>query len=93
MNPTPENRWNGANRGSWSNPEFERLLATYQSTLDRRERIQQVATLARIFSDELPSTAVNFNPGIVAFAAVLQGPGSTAPDGSVLWNIHQWELK
>lgn len=91
--PRPETRWTGTNRGSWSNPEFERLTEAYETTLDRGERIRLVITMARIFSDELPSIAINFNPGITAFSAALHGPQASAVDSSPLWNIHQWELK
>jgi ABC-type transport system substrate-binding protein len=92
--PRPENRWTGANRGSWVNPEFERLAESYETTLDRSERTRQVIAMARILSDELPSIAVNFNPGITAFVAALQGPlPSSGVDSVPLWNIHEWQLR
>jgi peptide/nickel transport system substrate-binding protein len=91
--PRPENRWTGTNRGSWTNAEFERLAETYEMTLDRGARIRQVVAMARILSDELPSIAINFNPGITAFVGALQGPLPTAVDASPLWNIHEWDLR
>jgi peptide/nickel transport system substrate-binding protein len=91
--PRPENRWNGSNRGSWSNAEFDRLVDAYTVTLDRNERIPQIAQMAAIFSDELPSIAINFNPYITAHIAALRGPQVIAPESSPTWNIHEWELR
>ena len=91
--PRPENRWNGLNRSSWSNVEYDRLLDAYNSTLDRNERIQQIVRMASIFSDELPAIAINFNPGITAHVAALVGPQVVSPDSAATWNIHEWELR
>src|SRR5947208_9397146 len=38
----PENRWAGTNRSGWNNPEFDGLWQAYGTTLDQRQRIQQV---------------------------------------------------
>jgi len=91
--PRVENRWNGTNRGSWTNAEYDRLVDAYNTTLDRSMQIQQIARMAAIFSDELPAIAINFNPGITAHVAALTGPQVVAPDTSPTWNVHEWELK
>ncbi len=91
--PRPENRWNGTNRGSWSNAEYDRLVDQFNTTLDRSERIRQIAEMVRIFSDELPALAINFNPGITAHVSALRGPQVTSPDSSPTWNVHEWELR
>lgn len=91
--PRPENRWNGTNRGSWSNTEYDRLVDAYNTTLDRSMRIQQIARMTAIFSDELPAIAINFNPGITAHVAALRGPHVVAPEVAPTWNIHEWELR
>jgi peptide/nickel transport system substrate-binding protein len=91
--PRVENRWNGTNRSSWSNAEFDRLVDAYNTTLDRNMQIQQIARMAAIFSDELPAIAINFNPGITAHVAALTGPQVVAPDTQPTWNVHEWELR
>jgi peptide/nickel transport system substrate-binding protein len=91
--PRPENRWNGGNRGAWSNAEYDRLAAAYNMTLDRNERIQQIARMMALFTDEVPSIAISFNPGITAFTSSLRGPQTVGPNSTTTWNIHQWELR
>src|SRR5205814_2818380 len=43
----PENRWQGHNRGSWTNPEFDRLIGLFETTLDRTERAHYIAQAAK----------------------------------------------
>jgi ABC-type transport system substrate-binding protein len=90
--PGPQNRWNGGNRGAWSNPEYDRLAAAYTMTLDRNERIQQIAGMVAQFSEDLPAISINFNPGVTAFTASLRGPRTVGPSAVTTWNVHEWEL-
>ncbi|HEY3115762.1 MAG TPA: ABC transporter substrate-binding protein, partial [Chloroflexota bacterium] len=91
--PHPENRWNGTNRGSWVNPDFDRLAEAYNTTLDAKERAHQIAQLVQIFSDELPSFSINFDPGTTSFRSNLSGPALSAPGSSTAWNIWQWQVQ
>jgi len=91
--PRPENRWNGFNRSHWSNAEYDRLVDAYNTTFDRNERIQQIARMVAIFSEELPAISINFNPGITAHTAALRGPQVVGPDSAIAWNIQTWELR
>lgn len=87
--PRPENRWQGHNRGSWANPEFDRLIGLFETTLDRKERARYIAQAAKIYSDELPSIPLYYNVRVVPHVAALKGPVAMAPP---LWNVHLWEL-
>ncbi len=87
------NRWSGRNRGGWSNAEFDRLSDTFSTTLDQNERIRLISQMVRIWTDELPSISMFFNPIPIAHVAALTGPQNVAPDAEIAWNIHQWELK
>jgi len=91
----PENRWNGINRGAWSDPEYDRLVESFNTTLDPTERIQQRASMARVLSDELPAIMLYYNLNPAPFLARLTGPVPTTPDstGYVGWNIHEWEIR
>src|SRR5438093_4615405 len=64
--PTPGNRWTGSNRSSWANAEYDRLVDAWNTTLDRDARNQHMAEMARIYSEELPSTPIYYNIGITA---------------------------
>jgi peptide/nickel transport system substrate-binding protein len=90
----PENRWNGINRGGWSNPEYDRLVEAFNTTLDPNERIRQRASMAQVLTDELPAIILYYNLNPAPYVSALTGPVQTTPDttGYVNWNIHEWEL-
>jgi peptide/nickel transport system substrate-binding protein len=84
--PNAENRWTGSNRGSWSHAEFDGLASAHESTLDRSERTRLLAQMARIYSDELPSTPIWYQVTPVAHFRAVRGPkDDTASD------IHLWQ--
>lgn len=91
--PRPENRWNGRNRGGWTHPEYDRLFDAYSTALDRPERVLLMAQLMRIFTEELPSIPLHFDPGVIAHTAALRGPLVAADRDSTGWNVHEWELR
>jgi peptide/nickel transport system substrate-binding protein len=91
--PRPENRWNGRNRGAWSNPEYDRLYDAYSTTLDRGERVQLIAQLMAIFTDELPLIPLHLDPGVMAHTSALRGPQIAVDRDSTGWNLLQWELR
>jgi peptide/nickel transport system substrate-binding protein len=90
--PRPDNRWTGNNRGAWSNPEFDRLSDAFSTTLDQTQRLELVAQMVRIFSDEVPALPLYFNPIPVAHLAALKGPANVAPASAIAWNVYQWEF-
>jgi peptide/nickel transport system substrate-binding protein len=91
--PRPENRWAGNNRGAWSSSEFDRLSDSFNGTLDKSQRVQLIAQMVRIFSDEVPALPLYFNPIPVAHVSALKGPQNVAPDSEISWNVHLWELQ
>jgi peptide/nickel transport system substrate-binding protein len=90
--PSAENRWTGRNFGGWSNPEYDRLHDTFVQTLDRSQRIAQMAQLNRIIGEQLPVIPMYFSVDGVAHVAALRGPQMVAPEAAQTWNVHQWEL-
>jgi peptide/nickel transport system substrate-binding protein len=86
---TLANRWSGANRGGWSNPEYDRLYDAFTTTLDPAERTRQLVAIYRTLSEELPGFPMYFDVKVLASAAGLRGP----EPGSPLWNIHEWEYR
>jgi peptide/nickel transport system substrate-binding protein len=91
----PETRWSGTNRGGWSNPEYDRILDVFNTTLERDQRIQQMAQLIRILSEQLPAISLYYDLSPIAYVSALTGPGPVAPDASGLvgWNVVDWELR
>jgi peptide/nickel transport system substrate-binding protein len=89
--PSAQNRWQGTNRGGWTNPEFDRIAEQFNVTLDRRERGALLGQMARVFSDEAAVISLYFNPTTTAFVASLRGPKPAVPDGTMSWDIYDWE--
>ncbi len=87
----PENRWAGANRFGFSSPELDRVLDVYESTLDRSERIQQIAQMERIAMEDLPAIPLYWGPRVVAYVAGLRGvaPKLVEPAG-IERRIWEW---
>jgi len=90
---SPENHWTGRNRGSWSNPEFDRFVDAFTRTLDQQQRVQAIAGMVRIFSDELPNISMYFQATPIVHVAALKGPQPVDPAAETSWNIYEWEFR
>lgn len=82
--PTAQNRWTGSNRGSWSNPEYDRLVSAWESSLDREQRKGYMIQMARLFSEELGSTPIFYHVTVTPHVAALAGVRDWSED------IHRW---
>ncbi|HZT05390.1 MAG TPA: ABC transporter substrate-binding protein [Chloroflexota bacterium] len=91
--PKAENRWQGGNRGGWSNPDFDRLADAYATTLDRAERLQQLVDMAKLQADQLPAISLFFVTQPWAFVSGLTGPKLVAGESNMSWNIETWEFR
>ncbi len=91
--PTAANLWQGLNRGGWSSPDYDRLLASFNNTLDRTTRVQTARQMLRIYGDDVPVISLLFPGGLVSYSARLKGPTNAAPESSLAWNIYEWQFK
>lgn len=90
---SPQNRWRGANRGGWSNAEYDRLWEAYNTILEPTERYRRVVQMEKLITEQLPVVPLFFNFGVSAYLSAVQGPDpGTVNDTLVTWNIHEWEL-
>lgn len=80
-------RWNGANRGGWSNADYDLLWERYQSTVDLAEQTRSFVGMMKLHSELVPNYPLHFNLQVVSHAAAVKGPEPT----SVPFNIHRWE--
>ncbi len=87
----PENRWTGSNFVGLSNPEYDRLAMAFATTLERAERSELTVQMARLLSEQLPILPLYYNLDVVAHSAALRGV-QVAPDGSIGFNVHEWEM-
>lgn len=91
--PRPDNRWQGGNRGGWSNPAFDRLAEAFNTTLDQSERERQAVEMARIVADDVPEVSLFFRTQPWVYVNALKGPRLVAPESNMSWDIHTWEFK
>ncbi|HZT08707.1 MAG TPA: peptide ABC transporter substrate-binding protein [Chloroflexota bacterium] len=91
--PLPENNWRGSNRSGWSNDEYTQLAKQFQSTLDVRERLQQLTQMARIFTEDVASISLYFRPQVWAFTSDVRGGGTAPPETDPAWNMPDWEIR
>jgi peptide/nickel transport system substrate-binding protein len=81
----------GNNRGCWRNPEFDRLHAAFSTTLDPSERGAQLAGMAAVFGEDLPTIPLHFVTQPYVWASSLRGVQGQTSDGDLRWNMYEWE--
>jgi peptide/nickel transport system substrate-binding protein len=91
--PTPEARWQGANRGSFSDVEVDRLYNAALTTFDERDRREAVVGLHRRMAETLGVGMLYFNVELIIARARVKGPvGEVAEKSGMSWNIFEWEV-
>ncbi|HEY3118718.1 MAG TPA: ABC transporter substrate-binding protein, partial [Chloroflexota bacterium] len=90
--PSAANHWVGFNRGAWASPEYDRLLGLFNTTLERRDRLELVRQMLRVYSEETPSFGMFFRGQAFAFISAVKGPTLVAPEANIPWNIYAWEF-
>src|SRR5439155_18909149 len=79
--PRADNNWRGGpNRGGWSNPEYDRLVDAFTTTLEPSERAAEVAQMARVYAEDLPMLSLFFLSVPYAWVSTLNGPRAVAPE-------------
>jgi peptide/nickel transport system substrate-binding protein len=94
----PENRWTGINRTGWAHPEYDRLVAAYRNSIDRREMDRLSVQILKVLSDELPGFVAYESPSLMAMAGNLTGPefggpGTPGrPPTTEFWDVERWQF-
>jgi len=91
--PRAENRWQGGNRGGWSNAAVDRLAESFNTTLDPSERERQMVEMAKIVSDEVPEISLFFRTQPWIHVKALTGMRLVAPESNMSWNIQEWDFR
>ena len=87
-----ENRWQGGNRAGWSNPDYDRFVETFNTSLDRAERTRLLTDMARIYTEDLAAISLFFRTQPWVFNSTLTGPKLVPAETNMTWNIYEWEL-
>ncbi len=91
---TPANGWVGSNRGGWSNPEYDRMWASFNVTLDRDDRTRIMGEMMKLLSEEVPGWPLYWDFNVMAYTANVRGPDLGLPNiSTAFWNIHEWEMR
>lgn len=89
--PLPERRYEGGNRGCWTNAEFDRLFVVASTSLDPRERGNAVVEALRIWTEDVGVFGLSYVTENIAVRKGLIGPGPRWPAQiGTTWNIHEW---
>ena len=91
--PTPEARWQGANRGSFVDAEVDRLHNLGLTSLDERDRHQAIIQLHQRMSEILGIGPLYYNVEVLIASKRVKGPvGEVAEKSGMSWNIFEWEV-
>jgi len=92
-------RFSAANRGHYCNPEMDRLIGIYRSSITRADQGRAIADVARFHAEDLPMMQLYFN---LSHPTVVKGLTALADDfaggvqasgyfGSYFRNAHEWD--
>lgn len=88
--PTPENRWLGGNRGSFSDPEVDRLHDQVLTLVEPRRWQETTVALNKRMSEVLGMGPLYYDPRIMMVKARVSGVEPT-PDAPFR-NIGEWRV-
>jgi hypothetical protein len=89
--PTPEDRWGGSNRGTFFDPEIERLHRLRMSSLDENARKQATITLTRRMTELVGPMPFLYSVEVIAAHGYVTGPiGKMPGQNGITWNVSEW---
>jgi ABC-type transport system substrate-binding protein len=99
---TATNGYAGLNRTGWTHPEYERLKAAADSSLDAAERGRYTGQMMALVNDYLPGYPLYYSIAVRSRVAGLRGPddehqnagfGLVSKATTAYWNIQDWTLQ
>ena len=88
-----DNPFTGKNLARYSSPDMDSLVDRYYATVAQRERIQVLAQILRLMTDQLPIMTLFYDvePSLVSNHIV--GYNGKPAESTGAWNVHRWDLK
>lgn len=91
--PTAEVRWQGANRGSFSDPEIDRLQNLVLTSFAPDAQSQAVVALNKRMSEIVGVGPLFYGVGVIVAKNKVKGPvGEVAQKSGMAWNAFEWEI-
>ncbi|MBM2809522.1 MAG: hypothetical protein HW416_281 [Chloroflexi bacterium] len=91
--PTAEVRWQGANRGSFSDSEIDRLQNLVLTSFAPEAQGQAVTALNKRMSELVGIGPLYYGVGVIVAKNKLKGPvGEVAQKSGMSWNVFEWEI-
>ncbi|MEA2642076.1 MAG: peptide/nickel transport system substrate-binding protein, partial [Chloroflexota bacterium] len=93
--PTAANRYRSPeNRGTYSNPEYDRLYTLQLTTLDRAARDNVLIDIERLITTDVAAGYLMQDPSPLVVRSNVKGPVNGAREiGDPFWNISQWSVE
>jgi peptide/nickel transport system substrate-binding protein len=92
--PTERGRWTGSNRGCYTTPEVDRIIAALQTAIDPAEQRRYYRDYVKILTEELPVLPLWFQVRGTIFREGVSGvQGDTNPAGSITFNVIEWDIR
>ncbi len=92
--PKAELGWLGSNRGSFTDPEVDRLHHLVTTTINESDRRQAIVGMHQRLTE-----LVAFGPLFYSYEALVarnnvKGPlGVVGPQTGITWNVYEWEIE
>jgi ABC-type transport system substrate-binding protein len=91
--PTAESGWAEFNRGSFSDPEVDRLHTLAVTSLDEQVRNRAAISLHQRLAEIAAYVPLYYGAEVLLANSRLRGPiGNYGPEPGVTWNIFEWEV-
>jgi len=91
--PLPENNFLGDNYPRYINPEFDRLIDRYFTTIPTRERNQALGGILRHMTDQVTMMGLFYNMEATMVSNRIENLHGTHQAATQAWNAHEWDLK
>jgi ABC-type transport system substrate-binding protein len=93
--PNAATGWRGSqNRGTYNNPEFNRLYDLQITTLDPAAQDDVLVELERITTHDLPVGFTTYNVSPVVARSNVHGLRAASKEfGNSLWNVWEWTVE
>ncbi len=91
--PTAELRWQGSNRGSFVDPEVDRLHNIAMTSLDEQARRVATVGMHKRMSEVVGIGPLYYDVEVILARNNVKGPiGNYGPQQGITWNLFEWEL-